>query len=112
MTSQHLLSALATLSPAQWRCLRVVSGVADVAHAARKLHCAQALLKATLAGLQAHLGVQHIAWACESVQLSPELQDLLRQHPLCGAEKTSATVMPPASHAPSEPGLQGQHGQR
>lgn len=90
MTSRHLLSALATLPPAQWRCLRVVSEVADVAHAARKLHCAQALLKSALADLQAQLGAQHIALAGDSVQLSPELQDVLRQHPLCGAETKTA----------------------
>ena len=108
MTSRHLLSFLASLTPAQWRCLRVVSEVADVAHAARKLHCAQALLKAVLADLQAHLGGQHIAWAGESVQLSQMLQDLLRLHPLCGAEKPkAATASAPASPAPTGPDRRG-----
>ena len=102
MTSRHLLSFLEALTPAQWRCLRVVSEVADVAHAARKLHCAQALLKAPLANLQAHLGVQHIALVGEGVQLSQVLQDLLRQHPLCGAETPAvATASSPASPAPA-----------
>ncbi len=45
----------------------MVSEVGDVAHAARKLHCSQALLKAALADLQACVGAQHLALRDERV---------------------------------------------
>ncbi|WP_027996414.1 hypothetical protein [Simplicispira psychrophila] len=67
------------LTNAQWRCLRVLSEVGgDVAHAARKLHCAQGSLKGALAELQTCLGAQHLAVSDAHVQLSPSLQMLLR----------------------------------
>ena len=66
------------LTNAQWRCLRVLSEVGDMAHAARKLHCAQAALKGVLVELQTCLGAQHITLSDARVQLSPALQALLR----------------------------------
>lgn len=85
MTPQRLAPAapLPLLNSAQWRCLRVLSEVdGDVAHAARKLHCAQAALKGALAELQTCLGAQHLALSDTRVQLSPALQVLLRSR--CG----------------------------
>ena len=76
-----LLLGLPPLSKAQRRCLRILSQVDDVAHAARKLHWSQALFKTTLAELQNCVGTQHIALLDERVQLSQSLQDLLRQTP-------------------------------
>lgn len=102
MTNPHLLPALATLTSMQWRCLRVVSEVADVAHAARKLHCSQALLRDALETLQACVGAQHLALVGQGVQLSPALHDLLRRHPLCGAEKPCLPP-PPKKALPGAP---------
>lgn len=85
-----LLWAQAPLSSAQWRCLRVVSEVGDVAHAARKLHCSQALLKAALADLQACVGAQHLALRDERVQLSQALQEWIRQPASCRPENAAA----------------------
>lgn len=67
------------LTRTEWRCLRVVSEVGDIAHAARKLHWSQALLKAALAELQEHMDGQHIAQTDERVQLSPTLKKLICQ---------------------------------
>lgn len=72
------------LTSTQWRCLRVLSEVGDIAHAARKLHWSQAVLKSALAELRAHMGTQHIALADERVQLSPMLKDLIGQQLPCG----------------------------
>lgn len=83
-----LLLALAPLSSAQWRCLRVVGEVGDLAHAARKLHCSQARLKAALADLQACVGAQHLALLGERVQLSQALQERLRLGPPCRSANT------------------------
>ena len=80
----------APLSSAQRRCLRVLSEVGDVAHAARKLHCSQAMLKAALADLQACVGAQHLALRDERVQLSQALQEWVRLRPPCRPESTAA----------------------
>ncbi|MEC5214571.1 hypothetical protein RCH06_003136 [Polaromonas sp. CG_9.5] len=72
------------LTRAQWRCLRVVSEVRDIAHAARKLHWSQALLKSALADLHACVGGQHIALSDKQVQLSPTLKHLIDKQPVCG----------------------------
>lgn len=101
-----LLLALAPLSSAQWRCLRVVSDVSDVAHAARKLHWSQPLLKATLAQLQACVGAPHLALRDERVQLSPALQELVRLRPPCRLEHPAGPgAEAPPSPAPSAPPL-------
>lgn len=71
------LLVLPPLSSAQWRCLRVLGEVGDVAHAARKLHCSQAVLKDALAELQTCLDTQHLAVSDARVHLSPALQALL-----------------------------------
>lgn len=71
------------LSRAQWRCLRVVSEVRDIAHAARKLHWSQALLKSELTDLHACVGAQHIALSDKQVQLSPTLKHLIDERLLC-----------------------------
>ncbi|WP_029527790.1 hypothetical protein [Polaromonas glacialis] len=74
-----LLLALPPLSSAQWRCLRVLSEVADIAHAARKLHWSQAVLMVALAELHERMGAQHIALADARVQFSPALKNLIFQ---------------------------------
>ncbi len=84
------------LTRAQWRCLRVVSEVGDIAHAARKLHWSQAVLKAALAELHERVGAQHIALADERVQLSPTLKNLICQRPLCGQQVALAGLTDPA----------------
>lgn len=90
------LSVQTPLSSAQWRCLRVVSEVGDVAHAARKLHCSQALLKAALADLQACVGAQHLALRDERVQLSEALQAWVRQPAPCRSQHAAARVVCPS----------------
>jgi hypothetical protein len=102
-----LLLALPPLSSAQWRCLRVLSEVADIAHAARKLHWSQALFRATLAELQACVGTQHIAQLGERVQLSQALQDLLLPQPPCRPENAlaGAGAELPSSRTPPAPGI-------
>lgn len=87
-----LLSVLASLSNAQWRCLRVVSEVGDVAHAARKLHCSQARLKEALADLQVCVGAQHLSLQDERVQLSSVLQDLVRRP--CSSGNVAVGIKP------------------
>ncbi|MEO6320180.1 MAG: LysR family transcriptional regulator [Polaromonas sp.] len=84
------------LTSAQWRCLRVLSEVGDIAHAARKLHWSQAVLKAALAELHERMGAQHIALADERVQLSPTLKNLICQQPLCGQQGALAGAPDPA----------------
>lgn len=90
------------LTSAQWRCLRVLSEVGDIAHAARKLHWSQAVLKSALAELRARMGAQHIALANDRVQLSPTLKNLIGQQPLCG--QPGALAGPPASAGEALPG--------
>ena len=102
---RSLLLALAPLSSAQWRCLRVVSEVGDVAHAARKLHCSQALLKAALADLQTCVGAQHLALLDERVQLSQALQDMLRERPPCRSENVLADAGANSFQALSAPAV-------
>lgn len=87
------------LTSAQWRCLRVVSEVGDIAHAARKLHWSQAVLKAALAELHERVGAQHIALADERVQLSPALTNLIRQRPVCGLQGALVAAPAPAGGA-------------
>lgn len=65
---------LAQLPSDQRRCLRIVSAVPDVAHAARKLHWSQAALNAVLAELQSLLGQAHIRLDAKQVGLSEELK--------------------------------------
>ena len=84
MTPQSLPLPGLALTSAQWRCLRVLSEVGDIAHAARKLHWSQAVLTSALAELRAHMGAQHIALSDKQVQLSPTLKDLIDERPLCG----------------------------
>lgn len=103
------LSVQTPLSSAQWRCLRVVSEVGDVAHAARKLHCAQALLKAALGDLQACVGAQHLALRDERVQLSEALQAWVRQQAPCRSEHAAGAAAPvvcapPTQVPPAPPG--------
>lgn len=95
--SPPLLNAF--LTSAQWRCLRVVSEVSDIPHAARKLHCSQAVLKAALAELRERLGAQHIVVVDERVQLSPALTNLTRQRPLCRLQGTLAAAPAPAGRS-------------
>ena len=92
MTPQSLPLPGLSLTSAQWRCLRVVSEVGDIAHAARKLHWSQAVLKSALADLYACLGAQHIALSDKQVQLSPALKDLIDGRPLCGQPSTAAAA--------------------
>ena len=103
-----LLLAQAPLSSAQWRCLRVVSEVADVAHAARKLHWSQALLKATLADLQACVGAQHLALLDERVQLSQALQELVRERPPFRFENALAGTGANSFQVPSASAMSAQ----
>ena len=84
MTPQRLPLSGLPLTSAQWRCLRVLSEVGDIAHAARKLHWSQAVLKSALAELRAQMGAQHIALSGKQVQLSPTLKNLIDERPLCG----------------------------
>lgn len=72
------LQPLPPLQRAQWRCLRVVSEFGDIAHAARKLHWSQAVLRLMLADLQAALGVQHVQVCADRVELSPALKQLMQ----------------------------------
>jgi hypothetical protein len=78
---------LSQLPAPQWRCLRVVSEFSDIAHAARKLHCSQAVLKAILSELQASLGGQHIHVLDGRVQISELLKVSIggQQRPPCRA---------------------------
>ena len=80
------------LTRTQWRCLRVVSEVRDIAHAARKLHWSQALLKSALVDLRACVGAQHIALSDQQVQLSPMLKHLIDERPLCGQPGALASL--------------------
>lgn len=77
------LPPLPPLQRAQWRCLRVVSEFGDIAHAARKLHWSQAVLRSMLLDLQATLGVQHVQVCGDRVELSPALKPIIQnqQHP-------------------------------
>ena len=84
MTPQSLPLPGMALTSAQWRCLRVLSEVGDIAHAARKLHWSQAVLTSALAELRVHMGAQHIALSDKQVQLSPTLKDLIDERLLCG----------------------------
>ncbi len=68
---------LSPLTPAQRRCLRVLSEVPDMAHAARKLHWSQAELKTALVELQALLGQAHICTEGACVGLSDALKQAL-----------------------------------
>jgi len=79
---EQALPCLPPLASAQWRCLRTVSEVGDLAHAARKLHWSQALLKSVLAELQATVGAQHVQLADGRVLLSPTLKSLMAPAPL------------------------------
>lgn len=71
------LPDLRSLPRVQWRCLRVVSEFGDIAHAARKLHWSQAVLKAMLSDLQASLGAQHVQLADEQVRVSETLKNCI-----------------------------------
>lgn len=86
-----------SLSRTQWRCLRVISEVSDIAHAARKLHWSQALLRAALAELHGHVGAQHIVLSDERVQLSLTLKKLICQRHN-GAQQDALTNRPDLSH--------------
>ena len=68
---------LTQLPSAQRRCLRVLSEVPDMAHAARKLHWSQAELKTALVELQALLGQTHICTEGACVGLSDALKQAL-----------------------------------
>ncbi len=68
----------AALPRAQWRCLRVLSAVGDIAHAARKLHWSQAVLRLMLVDLQAALGVQHVQVCGDRIELSPALKQVMQ----------------------------------
>lgn len=65
---------LTQLTSDQQRCLRIVSAVPCVAHAARKLHWSQAGLKAVLDELQALLGQAHLWTDGARVDLSDALK--------------------------------------
>ena len=106
------LPDLPPLTGAHWRCLRLVGEVGDMAHAARRLHWSQALLKAVLAELQARVGAQHVQLADGRVLLSPTLKNLIRQHSPCPSGKSRAAApaigLPPPCGAAAAPA--GPHG--
>lgn len=66
--------SLAQLPSDQRRCLRIVSAVPDVAHAARKLHWSKATTNAVLAELQSLLGQVHIRLDGKQVGLSEAIK--------------------------------------
>ena len=76
------------LTSDQWRCLRVLSEVGDIAHAARRLHWSQVTVRAALAELNRRVGADHIKLAGNHVQLSPSLTNLLGQRSI--RERTRA----------------------
>ena len=71
------------LTSDQWRCLRVLSEVGDIAHAARRLHWSQVTVRAALAELNRRVGADHITLAGNRIQLSPSLKNLLGQRSIC-----------------------------
>jgi len=91
------LAGLPPLAGAQWRCLRVVSETGDLAHAARKLHWSQAVLRAVLGDLQASLGSAHVRLAGRQVLLSPSLAHLVRQRAPCPPPGEPASAGPPSA---------------
>lgn len=68
---------LVKLSSEQRRCLRILSKVPDVAHAARRLHWSQAALKSVLAELLSLLGQRHICISENRVELSVEMREAI-----------------------------------
>lgn len=95
-----LPAELPQLPGVQRRCLCVLSEFPDLAHAARRLHCSQAVLRAKLADLMARLGARHIHVDGERVQLSETLKSAIKQQlRRCGP---ASEVSYPASTMPGE----------